>query len=366
MALRQLDQPFPTFTDLDGSPLDAGYVYFGVENDNPETAPITVYYDAALTQAAAQPLRTSNGYVVQNGAPAVLYADVAYSLTVRNKTQALVFYSQSGDGLSPGGALFAANNLSDVASASASLVNLGLTATAAELNQVNDKAPLASPALTGTPTAPTAAAGTNTTQLATAAFVQQETPELSQVQVENPASTVFGQVSGERLSQAVAFSADHKTEFAGSYTITSGFEINLPAVPDWVTEVVFAFDDLQLTSSGVFLILIGPSAGPVTSGYTAGYSGYFGNATSHVNVTTGFPMARYGGGDDITGRASLIRKPGTNKWNFHASGTSGETASLGGWISTGHLTLAGALEVIRVTRSGTGTFLLGDMHVFYK
>lgn len=33
------------------------------------------------------------------------------------------------------------------------------------------KAPLASPALTGTPTAPTAAAGTNTTQIATTAFV---------------------------------------------------------------------------------------------------------------------------------------------------------------------------------------------------
>ncbi len=36
---------------------------------------------------------------------------------------------------------------------------------------VAPKAPLASPALTGTPTAPTAAAGTNTTQLATTAFV---------------------------------------------------------------------------------------------------------------------------------------------------------------------------------------------------
>ena len=33
-------------------------------------------------------------------------------------------------------------------------------------------APLASPALTGTPTAPTAGATTNTTQLATTAFVQ--------------------------------------------------------------------------------------------------------------------------------------------------------------------------------------------------
>ena len=58
----------------------------------------------------------------------------------------------------------------------------GITATTAELNycdgvtsniqtQLNAKAPLASPALTGTPTAPTATAGTNTTQVATTAFV---------------------------------------------------------------------------------------------------------------------------------------------------------------------------------------------------
>ena len=37
---------------------------------------------------------------------------------------------------------------------------------------LNAKAPLASPALTGTPTAPTAASGTNTTQIATTSFVQ--------------------------------------------------------------------------------------------------------------------------------------------------------------------------------------------------
>ena len=42
-----------------------------------------------------------------------------------------------------------------------------------------DKAPLASPALTGTPTAPTAAASTNTTQIATTAFVQGELTGLS-------------------------------------------------------------------------------------------------------------------------------------------------------------------------------------------
>jgi hypothetical protein len=71
----------------------------------------------------------------------------------------------------------------NASSASTATTLTGLTASIAELNytdgvtsniqtQLNTKAPLASPALTGTPTAPTATAGTNTTQLATTAFVQ--------------------------------------------------------------------------------------------------------------------------------------------------------------------------------------------------
>ena len=44
------------------------------------------------------------------------------------------------------------------------------------LSALDLKAPLASPALTGTPTAPTAAKGTNTTQIATTAFVTMHEP----------------------------------------------------------------------------------------------------------------------------------------------------------------------------------------------
>lgn len=50
------------------------------------------------------------------------------------------------------------------------------------------KAPLASPALTGTPTAPTAAAGTNTTQIATTAFVT------------SAVSTAIGDLAGVEFS----------------------------------------------------------------------------------------------------------------------------------------------------------------------
>lgn len=101
MVTTQLAPPYPIFTDRDGSPLDAGYLYFGAVNENPETNPIQVYYDSALTQPAAQPLRTSNGYVMRNGSPALIYADSQFSVTVRNKKNELVIYSPAGFGVVP-------------------------------------------------------------------------------------------------------------------------------------------------------------------------------------------------------------------------------------------------------------------------
>ena len=102
MTLTQLAPPYPIFTDKSGTPLDNGYLYFGTVNLNPETNPITVYYDSALTQPAAQPLRTSNGYVMRNGSPAIIYANSQFSVTVRDKKKSLVIYSPVGYGILPG------------------------------------------------------------------------------------------------------------------------------------------------------------------------------------------------------------------------------------------------------------------------
>jgi hypothetical protein len=102
MALIQLAPPYPVFTDKNGDPLDNGYLYFGVVNLNPETNPIQVYYDSAFTQPVAQPLRTSNGYPMRNGAPALIYAGSQFSVTVRDKNSDLVIYSPVGYGIDPG------------------------------------------------------------------------------------------------------------------------------------------------------------------------------------------------------------------------------------------------------------------------
>jgi microcystin-dependent protein len=64
------------------------------------------------------------------------------------------------------------DTLGEIATALGNDANLSTTLTTA----IGLKAPLASPALTGTPTAPTASAGTNTTQIATTEFVQVASP----------------------------------------------------------------------------------------------------------------------------------------------------------------------------------------------
>jgi hypothetical protein len=63
----------------------------------------------------------------------------------------------------------------------------------------NLKAPLASPALTGTPTAPTAGAGTNTTQLATTAFVLANSIQATEYSTSTVGGTVKMRLDGTTL-----------------------------------------------------------------------------------------------------------------------------------------------------------------------
>lgn len=94
--MQRLAYPFPLFLDQHGDLLDAGRIYVGVEGNDPETSPITIYWDAEGTIPAAQPLRTRGGLIVNNGAPAVVYVpDGDYSQRVRDADGNQVSYTGS-------------------------------------------------------------------------------------------------------------------------------------------------------------------------------------------------------------------------------------------------------------------------------
>jgi hypothetical protein len=92
MSALSIQVPYPVFTDTDGQPLDDGDIYIGVTNLNPVNNPIAVFWDAALTIPAAQPVKTSGGYPVYQGSPARLYVNSDYSILVKNK-KGITLYS---------------------------------------------------------------------------------------------------------------------------------------------------------------------------------------------------------------------------------------------------------------------------------
>jgi hypothetical protein len=96
--MQQVTNPYPGFVGLDGKPLALGKIYIGEENQDPETNPVTVYFDSGAGQTATQPIRTLAGYPDQNGSPAQLWVTGRYSIRIRDVLDQQVFYvASAGD-----------------------------------------------------------------------------------------------------------------------------------------------------------------------------------------------------------------------------------------------------------------------------
>ena len=107
MSTIEVQPPYPAFAGTDGQPLENGYIWIGTVNLSPQVNPINVYWDAAQTISAPQPIRTLNGYPSRNGTPARFYVSTDYSIQVLDSKGSVVYTSLS-DNLSGGG--FGASN----------------------------------------------------------------------------------------------------------------------------------------------------------------------------------------------------------------------------------------------------------------
>lgn len=129
-----------------------------------------------------------------------------------------------------------------------SLSSFGITATATELNytdgvtsniqtQLNTKAALASPTFTGTPKAPTATAGTNTTQLATTAFVT--------TAVANKTSVSGNAGTATKLAEARTISLTGDVTGSGSFDGSANLSITATIADDSHNHTISNIDGLQ-------------------------------------------------------------------------------------------------------------------------
>ena len=108
MSTIEVKPPYPAFAGADGQPLENGYIWIGTVNLSPQVNAIAVYWDAAQTIQASQPIRTLNGYPSRNGTPARFYVASDYSIQVLDSKGSVVYTSLndnlSGDGFVPSNA----------------------------------------------------------------------------------------------------------------------------------------------------------------------------------------------------------------------------------------------------------------------
>lgn len=145
-------------------------------------------------------------------------------------------------------------------------------------SQLDLKANLASPAFTGVPTAPTAAPGTNTTQVATTAFVLANTSTGS-LQFDIPSQSVWNNGKGG-VSGNTVFGQ------GGFYSNTTG-----------QSNTIYGSSNLPLNTTGNSNVVIG--TGSMSSNLTGGSNIAIGNAAlinttaSLGNISIGQSSARY-------------------------------------------------------------------------
>jgi hypothetical protein len=95
MSANSLLPPFPLFTDTTGQPLEGGYIYIGQPGLEARSNPKASFFNVGLTiptgTATGAAIRTTGGYPSNNGAPAMVYVDEDFSITVTDRNDVLLY-----------------------------------------------------------------------------------------------------------------------------------------------------------------------------------------------------------------------------------------------------------------------------------
>ncbi len=99
MAVNSVLPPFPNFRDLSGAPLENGFIYIGQPEFEARSNPKASFFDVDLTiptgTASGAAIRTKGGFPVRNGAPATIYVDGEFSVTVTDRNGVLIYSSKN-------------------------------------------------------------------------------------------------------------------------------------------------------------------------------------------------------------------------------------------------------------------------------
>ena len=142
-----------------------------------------------------------------------------------------------------------------------------------------------------------------------------------------------------------------------SVATTSGTSFDFTGIPTTVKRINVNFDNVALSGTNNILVQIGEGS-VETTGYVSGS----GNRSSEDTSTSGFIIGRNGSTHKVSGVLTLFQRTGSNWVSSHSVNVENSVPRFGG----GRKTITGDLTTLRITRSGTDTFSLGDINISYE
>lgn len=220
----------------------------------------------------------------------------------------------------------------------------GLTASLSSL------APLGSPAFTGTPSGPTAVPGTNTTQLATTAFVESSIPASLP-----PSGTASGDLTGNYPGPTLSVSGVTAGSY-GSASAVPAITVDAKGRVTTVTSTSIVVAQSAVTGLGASLSLLAPAASPALTGVPTAPTATGATNTTQI-ATTAFVQSAVSGGtgavSSVFGRTGVVSASSADYSFSQISGTA--SVAQGG---TGAVSAAAALVNLGAVAS-TWTDMLG-------
>jgi hypothetical protein len=350
----EVASPFPPFYDLDGQPLEGGYVWIGVENLYPQTNPQDVYADSALTIPVAQPIRTNAGSAVGNGSPTTLYVAGNYSILVQDKNGAMVYNRAS---VAPAIGLGSVTTAL-IADSAVTFVKFQDIASSRILGRTS----------AGSGEVEELTAGTGLTIAAGALSVATASDTVSGiVELATNAEAALGTDTTRALTTAAFRSANIVLSTAVS---ASGTSIDFTGIPSWVKRITLTFINVSTNGTNTPIILLGDSGGFETSGYAGVCAVVDGSVPTYgsASSTTSFFFANNSGWNTtwrIRGVVTL-EASGSDYWLLSSSlAVTGGTAR--GAFAGGEKQLSATLDRIRITTAGgTDSYNLGAINIAWE
>ena len=393
MTAFSVQTPYPPFADADGAPLENGYIWLGAAGLDPQSNPVTAYFDAALTIAAAQPIRTQGGYPVYQGTPARIYINgTNYSIRVMNKN-GLTVYTALNTTEAWNGSVLADNSVTTAKLAPNAV-------TAAKVERVAANQVLRS---TGVSTDPAWGALDLTTDVTGVLPAANGGTGLSVF----PAPGTLGNVlrsdgAGAWTSAALASATDTAeglVELATDAEVETGTDTTRAITPAALRGGMIAYTAAQILSSGteadfsvpswakrITILLTGVSTNGTsnlrvrildTTGSPVVTTGYAGSAVG-LSASAGFSSLQFSAGFDMPDNSSAansrvamltLAKLDDGGYTWVLSGTFGSSDTTRSGVMTGWNTLSAPLAGVRITTvNGTDAFdsLLSKAIVCYE